>query len=54
LLRVGGGENREGRRLGPRVWRAAGVAHDGGEFIEQGGKAVRGRTVLEGENEPKS
>ena len=37
----------ESRRIGPGVGRAAGVAHDGGEFGHQGREAVRGRAVVQ-------
>ena len=41
LHRGGSGEDLEGRRVGPSVRRAAGVAHDGGKFGQQGREAVR-------------
>ena len=44
MLGVGRGEDLEGRPIGPiglDVRRAARVAHDGGEFGQQGREAVR-------------
>ena len=47
LLGVGGGEDGEGGCACCSVRRAAGVAHDGGEFSHQGGEAVRWGVVIE-------
>ena len=47
LLGSGHGEDLEGRSVLAGLWRAAGVAHDGGQVFEQALEAVSRRAVIE-------